>query len=106
MNRNVSRLNPLLGVDERCENAIDDIEDACVAAKIRCQPALDSVLRFDDFLNHFEISLDIRAPKRIDRLFRVADDENFSGGELDLAPVFDRMIRLLGKVEQNLILNR
>src|SRR5437867_1406486 len=96
----------ILSLDEGFERAVDPIEYRRVAAKICRKPAFDTVLRFDDFPDDFEIGLDVGAAEGIDRLFRVADHEYFSGNHFEPAPIHRGLVGVLGQVEENLILNR
>ena len=102
----VRRLQACLRLDEFFEGTVDDVEDGAVAAKIGGQPAFDAILRLDDFLDHFEIGFDVGAAEGVDRLFRIADDEQFAGCQFDFAPIRHALVGLLGQVEQNLILDR
>ena len=79
LDADVGRLYPRLGLDELFKGAVDDVEDCAVATEVGGQPALDAVLRHDDFFDDFQIGLDIGAAKSIDRLFWIADDEQFAG---------------------------
>ena len=106
MDGDVGRLHAVLSLDEIFERAVDSVEDRRVAAKVGGEPALDAVLRFDDFFDDFEIGFDVGAAKGVDRLLRVADDEYFSGNDSNLAPVHRCLTGLFGQVEENLILDR
>ncbi len=66
MNGDVGRLHAVLRLDETFKRAVDAIEDRRVAAKVGGEPAFDAVLRFDDLLDHFEVSFDIGPAKSID----------------------------------------
>src|SRR5262245_18577501 len=96
----------MLCLNEIFKDAIDAIENCSIAAKVGREPALDTVLRLDDFLNDLEIGFNIRAAKSVDRLLRIPDDENFSGNYFYSAPVFCGVPGLFGEVEEDLILER
>ena len=87
MDGDVGRLHAVLSLDEGFKSAVDYVEYRRIAAKIRREPAFDTVLRLDDFLDDFEIGLDVGPAKSIDRLFGVADDEDFARSQFYLAPV-------------------
>ncbi len=106
MDGDVGWLHAVLSLDEGLEGAVDSIQDRRVAAKIGRKPAFDAILRFDDFLDDFEIGLDVGAAKSIDRLFRIADHEYFPWDYFELAPIHRGLAGGLGQVEENLILNR
>ncbi len=106
MNGDVGRLHAVLRLDETFKRAVDAIEDRRVAAKVGGEPAFDAVLRFDDFLDDFEIGFDVGAAKSVDRLLRVPDHEDFSRNDFHLAPIHRGLARLLGQVKKNLILDR
>ncbi len=87
----VGRLHAVLSLDEVFERAVHSVQDRGVAAKVGGETALDAILRFDYFFDDFEVGLDIRAAKSVDRLLRIADDENLSGDDFYLTPVLRRM---------------
>src|SRR6266545_176447 len=105
MDGDVGRLHALLSLDEIFECAVDHVKDRRVAAKVGGKPAFDAVLRLDNFLDDFEISLDVGAAKSIDRLLWIADHEYFPGRHFYVAPIRRRVAELLGQVEENLILD-
>ena len=106
MDGDVGRLQVVLSLNEGFKRAVDDVEYRRIAAKIGRQPAFDAVLRLDDFLDDFEIGLDVGPAKSIDRLFGIADDEDFAGSQFYLAPILGCSALGFGKIEQNLVLDR
>ena len=102
----VGRLQVVLSLEEGFKSAVDDVKYSCIAAKIGRQPAFDAILRLDDFLDDFEIGLDVGPAKSIDRLFGIADDEDFAGSQFHLAPVLGRSALGFGEIEQDLVLDR
>ncbi len=91
--------------DQPVENSVDDVENFSMAAEVGRKPAFDAVLRYDDFLHDFQIGFDVGAAKRVDRLLRIADHEDFSLGELNVFPVGRLHSDLLGKVDEDFILD-
>ena len=77
-----------------------------MAAKVGRERTFDAALRQDDPPDHVEITLNVGAPKSIDRLFGVADDEDFTRLKLDRLPVGGVLTGLFSQVEENLVLNR
>ena len=70
---------------------------AGVARKLVCRKARLRAARLQQ-LAHLAVDLDVGAPEAVDRLLRVADDEQLAGDGRDAAPVVLR--RIVGREQQ------
>src|SRR4030095_15117464 len=102
----VGRLNTISGLDQAFEDAVDHVEDVGVTAEVGGEETFHAVLGLNYLFDDFEIGLDIRAAERVDRLLRVANDENLSGDEFYIAPLFRRKARFFREIKKNFILDR